>query len=71
MNNLIFSPQQMLREILQLTDYTLTQISEETGISRSTLSRIYHNCSGIIHLRNFNKLLRLYCQLIAKNVVKK
>jgi len=62
----LFSAQQMLQEILRLTNYTLSQISEETGISRSTLSRTYHNCGGILHLRNFNKLLRLYCRLIAK-----
>ena len=60
----VFSAQQMLQEILKLTDYTLARVSDETGISRTTLSRIYHNCACITQLRNFNKLLRLYCQLI-------
>jgi uncharacterized protein YerC len=64
MSYTVFSAQQMLQEILNLTDYTLARVSDETGISRTTLSRIYHNCSCITQLRNFNKLLRLYCQLI-------
>jgi hypothetical protein len=60
-----FSAQYLLREILQFADYTLARVSDETGISRTTLSRIYHNCYSMVHLRNFNKLFRLYCRLLS------
>ena len=59
------SAQQLLNEILQFTDYSLARVSVETGISRTTLSRIYHNCYCMVHLRNFNKLFRLYCRLLS------
>lgn len=60
-----FTAQNLLRDILQTPNYTLARISEETGISRTTLSRISRNYY-IVHLRNFNKLFRLYCRLNAK-----
>lgn len=56
----------LLHDILQVADYTLARVSEETGISRTTLFRIQHNCYEMMHLRNFNKLFRLYCRLISK-----
>lgn len=66
-----FSPQVMLKEIIELTGYTLSQISEETGISRTTLSRVYNDCCCIIQLRNFHKLFRLYCRLLPGKSSKK
>ena len=68
MINSTSSAQQILREILQVTGYTVAQVSQETGISRTTLSRVQHNCSCIMHLRNFNKLFRLYCRLLSKRI---
>jgi hypothetical protein len=55
--------QEMLSEILQTPGYTLTRVSEEVGISRQALSRIYHKCCAAIHVRSFNKILSLYCYI--------
>lgn len=61
------SAQELLREIQRFADYTLARISDETGISRTTLLRISHNYNSFMHLRNFNKLFRLYCRLISNS----
>ena len=59
----VMHAQEMLSEILQTPGYTLTRVSEEVGISRQALSRIYHKCCATIHVRSFNKILSLYCYI--------